>query len=288
MKIHEIIFEAIPISKYREVMKTAGDVDYKSRYDELFGGEMRLYFPLELPANAIKQFNKQQQNEHFELLTTLLNRCGYTSVDFYEGTVRDGHNRVIRLGKAIEKSIKYAQSKDFNEETIDDYKRAFQLWSRLQQRATKELLSKTGNEKLMVVISRHPYDIAGMSTGRDWSSCMNLDTGKNSKYVPIDIKNGTIIAYLVFASDANLKNPIGRILIKPYFNIDTWGDETRTMDNIMFGIEMRTYPPSAINIPNWVKIVRKWVDDANSKSKSGRYHLPTNMYNDSIPLEMEK
>jgi hypothetical protein len=289
MKIHEIIVEAIPISKYRDVMKKVGDVDYKSRYDEIFGGEMRLYFPVNIPANAVKQFHKQQQEDQFAELELLLIRCGYSDIDFDEKTATDKHNRPIRLGKALEKSINYIE-KNYKDlpEVVADYKRAFRLWERVNQKATKELLAKTENEPLMVVISRHPYDIAGMSTGRDWSSCMNLDIGKNSKYVPIDIKNGTIIAYLVYASDKNIEHPIGRVLIKPYFNIDTWGDETRTMDNIMFGIEKKTYPPHAINIPNWLNIVLGWVNDVNSKSKSGRYHLPTDMYNDSIPLEIEK
>jgi hypothetical protein len=72
------------------------------------------------------------------------------------------------------------------------------------------------SDDLMMVISDHAYDIAGMSTGRDWTSCMNIKNGTNKDYVENDIRYGTIIAYLCEASDTNIRNPYARILIKPY------------------------------------------------------------------------
>ena len=74
----------------------------------------------------------------------------------------------------------------------------------------------TTSDNLVMVISDHAYDIAGMSTGRDWTSCMNIENGANKEYVEADIELGTVIAYLCEASDTNIRNPYARILIKPY------------------------------------------------------------------------
>jgi hypothetical protein len=277
MKIHEIIVEAIPISKYRDVMKLAGNVDYKARYDELFGGKMRLYFPLELNPESLNVYKKELGHE--ELFANLLNNDGYSNVNFQTNTAVDIHGRTVKLGKAIEKAI--SQRKDrVSSETIEQYIRYFHAWSRENQKANKEMKAKTEKEKLMVVISRHPYDVTCMSTGRDWTSCMNINNGARARSVLIDIKHGTIIAYLVYAHDTNIQHPLGRVLIKPFFN--------DRKDSILFGIEKKTYPQSAQFIPRWEDIVQKWVDDANAKAKKGTYYLPDGMYDDSIPLEIEK
>ncbi len=74
-----------------------------------------------------------------------------------------------------------------------------------------------------IVISRLPYDIAGMSTDRRWTSCMALPGDKkkpsggiNHQIVKNDIEEGTLVAYLVEENDLKVKNPWARILIKPY------------------------------------------------------------------------
>lgn len=79
----------------------------------------------------------------------------------------------------------------------------------------RTLYRKQGN--LLVVISRHPYDVVGASTGRSWTSCMNVDTGRNKKYIAEDIKHGTLVAYLVKNTDKNINHPIARIRLMRYF-----------------------------------------------------------------------
>ena len=70
------------------------------------------------------------------------------------------------------------------------------LYFNIEQSNDLDLLQKNSNEKsvaasleteYLMVISKHPYDIGGMSTNRSWTSCMNLRGGENSNYVPIDI-----------------------------------------------------------------------------------------------------
>ena len=79
-------------------------------------------------------------------------------------------------------------------------------------------ISKKTND-LIIVFSKLPYDIATMSQDRNWkATCMNLVDGDNRRYVKLDIEYGTIICYVTKESDPNLKNPLGRVLIKPFMN----------------------------------------------------------------------
>jgi hypothetical protein len=85
------------------------------------------------------------------------------------------------------------------------------------------------NKNLAVVISRHPYDLVGMSSGRQWTSCVDLAfegargtrTGpelndNHSDTIRYDIITGTLIAYLIDKDDRGIKNPKARVLIQPY------------------------------------------------------------------------
>lgn len=73
-----------------------------------------------------------------------------------------------------------------------------------------------------LVISRHPYDVAGMSTDRGWKSCMELPNESNKSggcyfsFVRKDVEKGTLVCYLIKSTDKNIEHPIGRINIKPY------------------------------------------------------------------------
>ena len=44
---------------------------------------------------------------------------------------------------------------------------------------------------LKIVISQDPHDIGQMSTGRDWTSCMELDKGSHHNSVYCEIKEGS-------------------------------------------------------------------------------------------------
>lgn len=79
-------------------------------------------------------------------------------------------------------------------------------------------INKKTND-LIIVFSKLPYDIATMSQDRNWkATCMNLIDGDNRRYVKLDIEYGTIICYVTKETDPNLKNPLGRVLIKPFIN----------------------------------------------------------------------
>lgn len=131
-------------------------------------------------------------------------------------------------------------------------------------RSAKKIIGK------LVCISRHPYDIAGMSTDRGWSSCMELGRGVNQRYVMQDIKAGTLVAYLIRANDRNIQNPIARLLIKPFVNTFNPSDILLAADKKQYGASDTVFR----------KVVEKWLKDVNGPDKSGMYCLDSRLYND--------
>jgi hypothetical protein len=121
-----------------------------------------------------------------------------------------------------------------------------------------------------------------MSSGRGWTSCMTLGSKKDragvfSNKVHCDVEEGTIIAYLVNKKDTNIKNPIGRVLIKPYINVNDPSD-------IYYGVEDNTYPVNAPIVfrDNVVKMFK-----GLQSNKLGSFKLNPSLYRDSSNYTIE-
>jgi hypothetical protein len=117
-----------------------------------------------------------------------------------------------------------------------------------------------------IVITRNKYDVAGMSTDRPWSSCMNMVDGCNRRYLKSDIAHQTLTAYITDSSDSEIKKPIGRINLKEFNN----GSHS------IFRPEKSQYGM----IPhNFAKKVSEWAEN-NYESKPGVYIKNQSLYND--------
>ena len=121
-----------------------------------------------------------------------------------------------------------------------------------------------------IVFSKHAYDVAGMSTNRGWSSCMNLYQGVNARYIQHDVKDGTMVAYLVKNDDLNIERPVARVAIKPFVNID---DES----NVFYEPEERVYGTPPLT---FLEVLTKIINDAQP-GKSGRFKMVDTLYCDS-------
>ena len=234
MKIKDIIIEALKPSEYRPIVKGWD----KTRYAELFNNQYRLYFPIIAGAKSAK-VNPQ--------ITQAIQSVGYQIDDYKAGIASktDDPSRKIKIGKLL---------KD----------------PQLQNIFANDPTRAASKSEQLVVISRHPYDIAGMSTDRGWTSCMNLAGGIYNKFVPLDVKAGTVIAYLINANDKNIQNPIARMLIKPFVNLAD--------DTIAFGIENKIYGTAS---PEFKKTILNWVNGINKSRKlDGIYIMDKNLYQD--------
>lgn len=125
--------------------------------------------------------------------------CSITPIDYIRGYVQDKHGRLVKIGKILK--AESPESQIF----VSDERRKHDL----------RILNK---ENYVVVISIHPYDLAGMSTDRAWTSCMDLRNVKYDKRLNVksEIDNHSIIAYLVDVNDPNISKPFARVLAKKF------------------------------------------------------------------------
>jgi hypothetical protein len=325
MKLFEL-FEALKPSEYRAFLKGYAGTEkvfepgykkadksfreeYKNRYSNIFGNRYRIFIPLvekdvsikdyidyELLAKKLSSINvrlgaevsvvdgkkvktggkiiKNYEGlvEIFRELEYTLKKNGYKFVDYMQGLATKDEKNNVNIGKLL---ASYPELKQFYD--LDP----------VRQSVTK---------KQEVCISRHPYDVAGMTTGRGWSneSCMNIDSKNGGKYLPVDVKAGTLVAYLIDATlkDANgnpvgktgrkiepLKSPTARILIKPFVKLDN-GKMTKDSE-VVFGVEGKIY--GAAGVTSFMDTVVKWADAINnSQELEGAYYLFPGLYSDDI------
>lgn len=175
-----------------------------------------------------------------------------------------------------------------------DRRQKFKIGKILQELGETQLLDEfkkdetrqLKNKELVIVISRHPYDIAGASTDRNWMSCISKGSppivykdkkeyeengsfvkrkDSNAYYTKDQLKNGdfvdhfkcddnrSIIAYLV-PKDELMKNgkialrkPVSRMLFNDYDNDYQFG--VLDSNNQMYGIYSEDFE----------KEVEKWI-----------------------------
>jgi len=309
--------------KYSEIFKTLGD---KYSHDRNY---YRIYIPLQSSSEEGPVSETQKE------VTKFLEDNSYKVLDYVKGNAKYGESKnITTIGKALTRLKADALMKKF----VSDESR-------------KALTSDASN--LLVVISRHPYDIAGSDTDRNWTNCMTMghsdsprvvklndelkelqyklelleaeysntpgftktksspvsdedeenylyvhtkeflssplykvikrideinkeleerkEEGQNAKYLIHDVKEGSLISYLIRSDDKNIQNPIAVLNIKPY--VDEHGyDFILVSDNNMYGQGR----------PEFKSTVDSVLKEINGENvKGGYYCLNKNIYNDS-------
>ncbi|AXG66905.1 hypothetical protein HOU08_gp179 [Dickeya phage vB_DsoM_JA29] len=251
----EVSLSALTPSQYRPFMQMwRPDPKMLQLFQKISGRTgrkaMRLYFDFQSD-KLIKTFAPECPSEIKDYLV----EKGFVLEDYLSGTVKDKHNRILRLGKVL---------KD------PELKKIFET-----DPSRKALVEVTRGKK-SICLSMHPYDVAGMSTGRGWTSCMNLDDGINKQFVRDDIKQHTLIAYLVDTTDRDIKRPLSRVLIKRFYS-------EQSKDKFIYHVE-RVYP--APNMP-FIESVQTFVDQKINKELLGgesleyRYRIHEDLYSDT-------
>jgi len=250
--------EALKPSQYRAVVKGWN----KERYADIFKDSAyehdkngyRVFIPL-----GDKNSNAQPIRPPMDIEKVLTDN-GFEVQDYSKGIAYNKEKKQpIKIGKVLNKLGRQDLMQKFNNDN--------------RREGTKN--------EYIVVISRHPYDIAGMSTDRGWTSCMNLDCGEYKRFVPLDVEKGSVIAYVTTSDDKNLNNPTGRMLIKPFY------DERSSDGQVYFGIEDRVY---GTNVPGFQDAVKSWVNMVNTKynglSDVVAARLDSELYSDSSSVRI--
>jgi len=290
--INSFITEAISLKMYKENLPRDkyGRVDlskdgwyptYKLLWDDLFGvGVNRISIPL----NKSK-ITLPETTPLMEEINSIFVSVGY-KINSFEDYLNNKVYKIsdtknpMKIGKLLSK---------INEELFEKYD------TDTERKEWKDKIENS-NKGLKIVISRHPYDLLGMSSGRDWTSCMKLGTIKDEVYREImckvtgrdnsgweeegkfkdkiqeDIKNGVLIAYVVDIDDNNINNPKARLLIKPYIEDTYYGKYNPPV----------WYPSTKIYgsyVENFRDSVGAWLDSWQPK-KYGEFVLTKGLYAD--------
>ena len=256
-------FEALVPSQFRpytDIWKNNPNLKerYKSIFDEYkskYSGDKnayRIYLPL-LTGNKKSEFEDQ--------IAKFLLDNGWSLVDYIDGKARFGESKnTKRIGQVFSQL----------ERSADEVKKS--EIKRLLKGFIEDPIRKQGKgSEYIVCISRHPYDVAGADTNRDWENCMTIGTGTNFKYLIHDVKEGSLVAYLIKNDDKNINKPLANCAIKPYINSQNKSDVILLRDS-------KTYPQP---YPDFENTVSSWLDEINGK-KEGIYCLHPKLYKDTF------
>ncbi len=315
--INNILLSALTVKQKQlvdKILEKNGDV-LKSRYDHIFGvGNNRIYLNDEFVVHVenIKEnyINKYRYvssivSKYIEIFFCYLNKPMPEDWLLYPDEYLEGKfkvdNREYNIGKILNEMKnnkikiqnndnikKMSENKGMSSgfvayylTTIDDTLKFFN--SRPSINALKSL-------DCQVVISRDPYDIAGMSTDRKWKSCMELKNeneiydkrsknqnqgGKFRFYIKNDLIEGSLIAYLIDKNDKDIEDPHARVLIKPYVN--------REGDQLYLSPENKVYTNDilidSITADKFRELVNDWVKK-QQKDLKGKFYANPNLYFD--------
>lgn len=130
--------------------------------------------------------------------------------------------------------------------------------------------NRVKQNEFFVVISGNVHDLASMSTGRGWTSCMNLKDGVQKKDVYCEVANGGFVAYLIRANDKDIEKPIARIHIRRFDNKK--GSHIAVPEESIYGTE----------VPGFMEVVKKWLMEKQGNVNPGNYTRRGGSYSDTF------
>ncbi|NCC70436.1 hypothetical protein EOM09_02545 [bacterium] len=227
---------------------------------------------------------------HFseELLDYLKSFNAIKREDLNAGYLINNKNQKIKIIKFMQK-IKYLISKapninkKFLEALNDSLDKGIEDYNNYSMTLVDK---KKKDQDYEIVISRHPYDIARMSTDRGWRSCMKLPThedpecGEYYHYIKKDIEKGTLVCYFIRKEDHSIKNPLGRINIKPYIYAELGNENKTNFFKIFYSKnrkEIDLCGEDIVNVINFLSYIYKQYPKISEKIEE-KIELPPIMY----------
>ncbi len=136
--------------------------------------------------------------------------------------------------------------------------------------------SRVKESNLEVVISCNAHDIAAMSTGRGWTSCMNLLHGAHNRDPFCEVKDGGFVAYIIRSDDKEIKRPIARIHIRRFSNKK--GQSVAIPEETVYGTD----------VPGFRTVVKAWLKSKQGNIVPGNYRRTGGSYSDTFGSKSEK
>lgn len=238
----------------------------------------RIYIPFQ------KSEDKSEFDEYDQKIISLLKRFGYEA-DYVLGIARK-NGKEFRIGKllaklrddAINKSSKPRKAQIYFDRLIFEFNNS-------------KARSVSKSDDLTIVISQDPHDIAQMSTGRGWKSCMTLDTkpkteggekGEKQDQVFCEVARGGLIAYLIRSDDVEIKRPLARVLIRRFVGIDTSYQNEYNEINIAVP-EERVY---GTDVPGFLETVKQFINENQGPISPGFYEIQGSDWSDTFQTDL--
>ena len=256
-KIYNLILEELTDKQKELTDKYTAQRNKNLSFGPLFKEE-RTYFPFK----SVETTNIEIPEE----IEKTLDNAGFYVTDYRAGIAmkktKPGEEkdlRQIKIGKILQKLNQPKLLKQFNER-LGTSKKDIQ------------------NINFEICVTHNPYDIAGMSTDRNWTSCMELDNGEYKDTPLYQVQYGGMVAYLIDSNDKNIEKPFARIAIKRFISKDN-------LSQFIFAAEDRIY--GDVGLANEIGFQEKLIeilDKSNSLTTniSGEYlRKDSNSYSDT-------
>lgn len=191
----------------------------------------------------------------------IVDRAGYWMPDYRQGKLYRKDDKEMLQNNAPKFLTVLKKELHGNEE---EYKRIKKMFDERESGSSKRL----ENVKMMLCITCNPYDIAGMSTDRSWTSCMALPTGEDDNYGGAyhttalkQVQYGGIVAYLIRDDDRSIQMPFARIAVKRLEN--DYGGYIYKMETRLYGDQW------IANESGFKEALKRELDKSNAKTSQG-------------------
>lgn len=238
----------------KEIVDSWGSSDIPQRISGhvIPAGQHRVTIPLEDPSERVDAHPDVEKH---------LRDNGYDIHDYRKGLALEPP-KTNMMGKTTRRPIKIGKALEATN-APDELKKTYVTHS-------NEARKGGTASGLQIVVSRHPHDVAAMSTGQGWESCMTMGGGSNEHYLKNDVLNGTHVAYLTKAGEKQSNNPadhaIARIALKPYHGSD--GSTILHPENKLYGDADSTFERA---VGNWANQHFPLKDNVNYKKDEELY-----------------
>jgi hypothetical protein len=211
---------SLSVAKEKNMTRKKSGAYINKQVNDVFGNKDRLIYDFDLDVEKDYSNIKTDPTSTFYKINELLEQYNFyikNISDYIKGICyKQNDKNVYNIGKILNK---------FGQETELITKKGGKIKTteEVEMYKSDPIKNITSNE-MVVVVSRHPYDIYGASTDRSWTSCMNLEGGEMKCALSADVSKGSIVLYLVPKSELRengkiaLKKPLSRILLRPMVN----------------------------------------------------------------------
>ena len=216
----------------------------------------------------------------------LLQEEGYEVINYRDGYCRRPGSNIQKIGRVLgrlkKQALRELEQKHkagilFN--ILRERRKTNKYFDDIIKQFTSSKYRGVGRNRMVVVISQNPHDIARMSTERDWESCMTLPTeeheaGAHHKSVLKEVESGGLIAYLIYDHDRDIDRPLSRIHIRRFENRE--GSSIAVAEKSVYGLE----------VAGFAEVVDAWLEEKQGTVAPGFYRLQGGGYSDSFSKTM--